>query len=364
MTIYREQEVVPAESIQVFWDWFEKNAVRFREILRDNDNIEQQIFVPLAENLRTLNAEIFFLLGYKEGQAAELILTADGNIKNMFLVDELLARAPQLEDWCFVGHKQAMELDNLKISIGEYHFNKDTIFFRPVVHEAYPDLIDLEVIYADHKEEDINTINQGIFIFLDNYLGELNFVKNIDNIRILPMPEDREDLVPVYKLKDYLVWREKEFVEKYNETTPVPGEENYTVLSATLPDDKMLLAVINTEVLQWDAKASHPWVGIVSLPFDSTLNNGFPDEAAAQLLDDIEKELTDNLPLEKGVIHIGRQTVDGTREIFFAARDFDWLSKVFYHIQQQYLATYEISTEIYKDKYWRTFDKYRVEEEL
>lgn len=364
MTIYKEQDVVPVEQIQAFWEWFEQNAARFREILRNNDNIEQQIFVPLAENLRILNAELFFLLGYKDGQAAELILTADGNIKNMFLVDELLARAPQLEDWCFVGHKQAMDLDNLKISIGEYHFNKDTIYFKPVVHEAYPDLIDLDVIYTAFNEEEVTTINQGIFIFLDNYLGELNFVKNIDNIRILPMPEEQEDLVPVYKLKDYLIWREKEFVEKYNETTPQHGEEQYTVLSASLPEDKLLMAVINTEVLQWDAKASHPWVGIVSLPFDSTVNKGFPDEAAAQLLDDIEQELTDNLTLEKGIIHIGRQTVDGNRDVYFAAKGFDWLARVFYHLQQQYAESYDITTEIYKDKYWRTFDKYRVEEEL
>lgn len=364
MAVLQQADLTPSAAIKNFWLWFEAHAPAFNTILENGDNIEQSIFVPLAEHLRTLDADIFFLLGYKKDQAAELILTADGNVKNMFLIDELVALAPEVPDWKFVAHKQSMDLDHLRITIGGFDFNKDTIFFRPVVHEDFPDLIDMEVIYKKYDAEQITTINQGIFIFLDNYLGEVNFVKNIDNIRIVAAVEDEAEVVPIYKLKNYLIWREKEFIEKYNETTSAIAEESYTVLSAQLPDEQSMIAVINTKVLNWDAKASHPWIGVFAITYESSLHDGFPDEVVLQSLEQLEQDLLDNLPLERGFIHIGRQTSGGVREIFFTTKDYDMLARVFYRIKDLYTNEFEINTDIYKDKYWRTFDKYRVDESL
>jgi len=61
----------------------------------------------------------------------------------------------------------------------------------------------------------IPAILYGIYIFLDNYLGELDFLNNIDNLKVINKKEAEKELVSIGKLKDFLIWRQKEFIEKY-----------------------------------------------------------------------------------------------------------------------------------------------------
>lgn len=359
MNRYTERALLPLEKIKIFWEWFQDQAVYFKNLLHTQGDVEQLIFEPLGNALNKIQSELFFLLGYKENGDAELILTADGNIKNMFLIDALIQYAPQIEGWKIIGHKKAMDLENLNISIDEMEFNKDTLFFRPIIHEQFPDLIDIEIYYPDFKEEEVNAIHQGIYIFLDNYIGEINFTKLIDQIVVVASVPDKEELVPINKLKDYLIWREKEFTENYVES-PFEEEFQYSLLSAELQNGNNLIAIVNTTALQWDAKASHPWVGIVTIPFEVNNEDQFPDEAMQEILEKVELKLCDNLTQEDGALHIGRQTTGCLREIYFTSKSYNRLAQVFYAVQQEF-EDLKIEIELYKDKYWRTFDKYQTE---
>ena len=57
----------------------------------------------------------------------------------------------------------------------------------------------------------------GVYMFLDIFLGELNVITSIDNINVASKRNFDQDLIPIHKLKDFLIWREKEFIEKYSE---------------------------------------------------------------------------------------------------------------------------------------------------
>jgi hypothetical protein len=62
--------------------------------------------------------------------------------------------------------------------------------------------------------------------------------------------------------------------------------DGYTSFEAELKDGKLLVAIINTDLLAWDAKASHPWLMKVETTYDGEQNNGMPDTQTYELLDE------------------------------------------------------------------------------
>ena len=83
-----------------------------------------------------------------------------------------------------------------------------------------------------------------------------------------------------------------------------------------------------------------------------------PDERIYALMSDIEKEITDELKDFDGYLNIGRQTADNKREIYFACREFRKPSKVLLKIQQKYGESIDLDYDIYKDKYWQSFNRF------
>lgn len=120
----------------------------------------------------------------------------------------------------------------------------------------------------------------------------------------------------------------------------------------------MLVAVMNTDLLAWDAKASHPWVLVVEIPYNGEESNGMPDEVTYALLDELEEAIVAELPEAEGYLNLGRQTADSQREIYFVCQDFRKPSKVLYQIQSDYAQNLDVTYEIYKDKYWQSFERF------
>lgn len=206
------------------------------------------------------------------------------------------------------------------------------------------------------NDSNSSQIIDGTYIFLDNFLGELELATTVDDLAIIPKNEAEKELIPIEKLKAYLIWREKEFVERYQGIRHDTETDSYSSFEAELQNGNKLLAIINTDLLEWDSKASHPWILNVEVKYDGGRNNGMPDSDTYKLLDKIEDEVVDHLKDHDGYLNIGRQTADSVREIYFACRDFRKPSKVLYALQQKYPG---ITYEIYKDKYWRSFDRFR-----
>ena len=168
-----------------------------------------------------------------------------------------------------------------------------------------------------------------------------------------------KELIPIKKLKDFLTWRQKEFVEKYQGVRYDTEQDTYSILEAESPDDGALIALINTSLLDWDSKASHPWIGSFTIHYDGSKNNGMPDKSTYALLDKIEQEIMNELKDRDGYLNIGRQTAGGERDIYFACKDFRKPSKVFFDVQKVYGQKLQIDYNIYKDKYWQTFERFQ-----
>ena len=71
------------KSYEDFWDWFQKSEKVFFNTVKHRQNIEKEFFDKLSPKLHELKEGFFFLTGMLNENTVELIITADGNIKNI-----------------------------------------------------------------------------------------------------------------------------------------------------------------------------------------------------------------------------------------------------------------------------------------
>jgi hypothetical protein len=341
-----------------FWKWFLKHEKTFFNVVKTHKNIEKDFFNKLSPKLNELKEGFFYLTGMYNDNTVELVFTPDGFIKNIVFVEELVQSAPSIDGWRFTALKPALDINDVNIEMAGYQFNKNNLSFYYNKIANYPDEIDITVVHNDLNEKNRSEVTNGVLIYLDNYLGELNFVTTIDNIDVEGKSASNIELIPIEKLKDFLNWRQKEFIEKYEGVRHNSANDKYSMLEAELESGNPLLGVINTELLKWDRKASHPWILSVEVKYDGSSNNGLPDSKTLKILEKIEDEITEEMPDYKGYLNIGHQTAEGLREIFFAAKDFRKPSKVMQQIVEKYEGQFEIGFDIYKDKYWRSFEHF------
>src|SRR5258708_7043723 len=152
----------PIQTYEQFWDWFKKNERNFYHVVKVRGDIEHMFFNKLAPKLNELKAGIYFLTGMYDKETAELVLTPDGIIKNIFFVEELVKAAPNIEGWKFTALKPAAAMN---IEMGGYKFNTDNISFYSNDHVGSPDQIDLSIVHNDLNESNRATITNGIYIF-------------------------------------------------------------------------------------------------------------------------------------------------------------------------------------------------------
>ena len=346
----------PIHNYSDFWNWFEQNQKEFHSIVNDGKKIQSHFFKKLGPKLDELRDGFFYVTGMFDDQTAELIFTADGNIKNIAFVEELVLAAPKINGWLFTALKPQTNIENVSIEMNGYSFKKENLSFFSTTDSDIPDEINITIVYDDYNENDAKAINIGILIFIDNFLGELNSVTLIDSINIIGKNETTEELISIEKLKDFLIWREKEFIEKYESIKHSTENDAYVILEAELKNGKPVIALMNSDLLKWEEKASYQWILSVDIAFDGSENNGLPNDKSMEVLNNFEDDLLEFLTDENGQLNIGRETANGKRTIYFACKDFRKPSKIMAEIESKYKNTINLEFEIYKDKYWSTLN--------
>lgn len=349
----------PIKTYSDFWSWFQVNGKTFYKVVKSGKNPEKGFFDKLSPKLQELKDGFYYLSGMYDNNTAELILTPDGNITNIVFVEELVNSAPNIPNWKFTALKPSLNIEDVNIEMDGYEYDTKNLSFYAIDHNNYPDEVDLVIVYNNYNEKDKRTIVNGVFIFLDNYLGELNSITTIDSLTVISKEQAEKELIPIDKLKDYLIWREKEFVEKYEGLRYNTENDSYSSLEAKLKSGKPLFAIINTTLLEWDSKASHPWILKAEIKYDGNDNNGMPDKDTYELLDQFEDEIMLDLKDYEGYLNVGRETADNLRSIYFACKDFRKPSKVLHTLEKKYSTKLDLSYDIYKDKYWQSFEKFR-----
>jgi hypothetical protein len=98
---------------------------------------------------------------------------------------------------------------------------------------------------------------------------------------------------------------------------------------------------------------------MIEIKYDGDDNNGMPDKESSELFNQFEEEIMIDLKDMDGYLNIGRQTADNERIIYFACKEFRKPSKVVYELSKKYLDKLELTYDIFKDKYWQSFERFK-----
>ncbi|MEL7121970.1 MAG: DUF695 domain-containing protein, partial [Bacteroidota bacterium] len=208
----KKEEDLP-DLIQNFWQWFTKHEQQFFKIIKEGTEIHEKFFSKLGPRLKHIDEGIFYLVGLHDKYTAELIFTAEGDVEKVFFVEELVSKAPVLNGWRFTALKPKTR--HTRVATSHYEFTNDNIDFYDKFEEAYPDEINIVLTHTKLNETNEETLSTGIYLFLDNLLGELELISLIDDVQFITKERGEKKWIPITKLNDYLTWRQKEFVEKY-----------------------------------------------------------------------------------------------------------------------------------------------------
>jgi hypothetical protein len=343
----------PINSYDEFWAWFQQQASQFHRVVKNPVAINEGFFRKIYPKLTQLNPSFQLLAGMIDENTAELVFTADGIVKYIPLIEEIVAAAPAIPGWRFVALKPEFLKDEMNVVMDGQHFNSKTIRFCTMEDAAYPDQISIGLVHSAYQVSDHELFANGCLVFIDNYLGELNAALQIDHIEMLRSRNPQQETIAIDKLPDYLKWRQSEFVEKYQGTLHDSSDDNFGVLDAKLSDGSPLVAVLNKSLLDWDAKASHPWVLTIMIQYPAPGGLGMPEAVTADVMARLEEEIEQQLSEADGYLNVARQTAQSQRVIFFACREFRKPAKVMAQIVKKNLGKLTLDYDIFKDPYWR-----------
>jgi hypothetical protein len=357
--LFGSKKETQVNNYQDFWQWFVANEAAFYKVLSakyDHDTVDEKVLTPIIEQLHKLNKEFTCQVGMESDKRADLVITPDGDLKTFIFVDELLAAAPKLSNWTFTNLKTAVSYE-CSISMDGYVFDNETIGFYTNVLPEYPDEIDITLAHKDYNEADKKTLVNGSFIYMDSILGELNSVTLIDAVSVSGIDPKRE-LIPMSKLNDFLIWREKEFVEKYKGTRLTDEEDAFFTYEAETEAGDVIIAIMNKSLLQWEAKPSHPWLLTIECAYDGSENNSLPNNDIYELMNQFEDELIPLLPIADGYLNIGRETGLNKRTTYIACKEFKKSSKIAFELTKKYEKQLPMTYDISKDKYWMALNQF------
>ena len=357
----------PAPGNEGFWTWFQLHERSFFEVVRTRDTrrIEGHFLRRIIPALEAIQGTLYCETGMCSDTIAELVISAQGDVKSFVFVEELVALAPTLPNWKFTALKPANGVEEMRIKMEGYTFDSEKIHFLYNDDPDYPDEIEITFVHQDLNGENKTIITQGVFLYLESVLGERDAATLIDKGTVTGPALNGESPIPMGKLVDFLRWKEKEFVEKYHESRHETENDNYAVLEGKDEDGFANVVTLNTDLLQWDAKVSHPWMMLIVVDYEKTnglAGSGMPDTKHYQHITRLEKELAEKLPDSAGYLILARQTYKGKRTIFLACKEFLKASKTTQQLLETYQPALSCSYEIYKDKYWKTVEPFRTAE--
>ncbi|MDR0230065.1 MAG: DUF695 domain-containing protein [Flavobacteriaceae bacterium] len=341
----KETEVFEIEKeYQKFWEWFTQNEKRFKEVIETQDNVVDNFIEVVSPKLKAINPNFNMLAGGRPGSVTEFIVTPDGALKAVPFVEDFIVCAPDIEGWSFLACKKPSK--GIALRMGDFELSEDTVSFIPLIEEGYPDYIALRFIIDAYTPENEEELGNALFIFLDNYIGEMLTMTEIDHLEVRGNDAIEGEPIPVSKLEDYLNFRSKEFVEKYDGVKRNSDLDDY-VLMEMKNDDEVYLATLNKSFIFWEKRMSYPWVIRIDMFYEAG-GSGMPNKEDVAIMDEIEDLLN-----ESGIVTtVVRETGGGERNLYLATQDFRTASKEVFSTLSLYDKRIKSSYRLYKDKYW------------
>jgi hypothetical protein len=201
-------------AINTFWNWFQDNNQTIKNMINETPKNQKHISFWINKNLSYYCKEIDFMIVFpkKPNDKAEMIISANGNPNYFKQVIALVDYAPTLKTWKFTAFIQPLK-DIEKVMDGldkPYIFQDITLKaselkFRAINYEENLQKLDIIIFFKQFNIHCNNkTLNQAIYIILQDLLGEKSLYQNINLIHLAQMPDNEDDLIFLCDLQSYI----------------------------------------------------------------------------------------------------------------------------------------------------------------
>ena len=342
-----------------FWAWFQTQAEAFHHAVITQEKIDTDFFDPLSASLDRMHEGIYFLAGEAEAGVAELILTADGVYRNFAFIEDLVAAAPKLPAWRFVALKPACAIDGFGINMSGLVYSDDTLHFYVREDAKCPQVVDVVMVHSDATATE-EQLTSGVYVYLDNLLGEWVAVTQIDQMQIINQQQlpANQALQPMAELAPYLHSRHEAWQKVYGGVYYNSDQDEFASFEGEADNGQLIVGIIDSTLLAWPHKPSHPWMLTLRIAYDGSGLNGMPSKQIYQRMEAFEDALMAELPEHEGYLNVGRETGDDIRYIYFACKQFVQATRVLERLMPQFSQEMDISYDVFQDKYWQSLQRF------
>jgi hypothetical protein len=197
-----------------FWNWFQDNNQTIKNLINETPLTQKHITFWINKNLSYYCPEIDFMIVFpiSNNNKSELIITANGNPQFFEQVVNLVDKAPQLKNWKFTAFIQPTErIDEIMKGLDEpYIFHEislkaSELTFLPVEYNELSHKLDIVVFLKNYNLFcDTKTLQQAIFIIMQDIVGEKSLYQNINFIQLAQMPDNNEELIHLYDFQMFI----------------------------------------------------------------------------------------------------------------------------------------------------------------
>lgn len=198
-----------------FWDWFEANNHAYLFLNDIQGDEKERLLNNLLAELHKYCDKLFFEAGGHPDGTQELIISAEGNKEYFEKVEELISKAPQLDNWKFIPFIPARDAD-FQIDFEGVILKPGEMWFLPLEHPDDQSSIGIRVCMKNYELiKDKKFFMATIFKAIDTIVGEKVFATDIDFIEGSQLPDDPEEegMIELAELPKYINWKKSKHLK-------------------------------------------------------------------------------------------------------------------------------------------------------
>ena len=196
-----------------FWQWFTDNHKTYTFLTSIEQSVKEELLDNLLAQLHKYCDKLYFEIGGFPDEEQELIITAEGNKEYFSKIEELIAKAPNINGWSFIAFKQPTN-DQFKSKWGDIELDSQDIWFIPLESED-PREIGIRVYVPNYDLiRDNDSSNPLLLKMIDTIVGEKSFSEDITYIEFESQIGDPEEdgQIPIIELSSYIDWHKSNSV--------------------------------------------------------------------------------------------------------------------------------------------------------
>jgi hypothetical protein len=206
-------------QINSFWKWLKQNEIQINEALAA-PNFNFEIIKTFELKIGRISKRIGFVLAANcpsENKKGKITITANGYRKLFYLVNAIVNLAPNtplFEIEAFI--KPVEDLEPFKngtdepFTFEDFQIKTSDLFFLPIDYNTNRKRIKIKVFTDKYRfHYDNEALEIAIQIIVQNLIGEINLRKTLAEIQLAQLPDNPQNLIPLYELNEYILFLQK-----------------------------------------------------------------------------------------------------------------------------------------------------------